>query len=168
MGSSICFHDGSITNFINSRTIGVQHDFNKDVQTHSSLLRRLSLERELEGHHGCVNALAWNSKGSLLVPGSDDTRLNISSYSSRKLLHSIDTGHSSNIFCTKFIPEISDELVVSGAGNAEVRLFNLSRLKGQELEDGGINPLELFQCHTRRVKKISCRSWKSECGVECQ
>ena len=47
-------------------------------------------------------------------------QLNIWSYSSRKLLHSIDTGHSANIFCTKFVPETSDELVVSGAGDAEV------------------------------------------------
>ncbi|XP_073053050.1 protein ALTERED SEED GERMINATION 2 isoform X2 [Primulina eburnea] len=155
MESSICFNDGSITNFIDSRTIGVHHDFNKDVQTHSSLLRRLSLERELEGHRGCVNALAWNSEGSLLVSGSDDARLNIWSYSSRKLLLSIDTGHSANIFCTKFVPETSDELVVSGAGDAEVRLFNLSRLKGRERDGGGINPLALFQCHTRRVKKLA-------------
>jgi len=35
-------------------------------------------------------------------------------------LHSIDTGHTANIFCTKFVPETSDELVVSGAGDAEV------------------------------------------------
>jgi WD and tetratricopeptide repeat-containing protein 1 len=47
-------------------------------------------------------------------------QLNIWSYSSRKLLHSIETGHSANIFCTKFVPETSDELVVSGAGDAEV------------------------------------------------
>lgn len=47
-------------------------------------------------------------------------QINIWSYSHRKLLHSIETGHSTNIFCTKFIPETSDELVVSGAGDAEV------------------------------------------------
>lgn len=35
-------------------------------------------------------------------------------------MHSIETGHTANIFCTKFIPETSDELVVSGAGDAEV------------------------------------------------
>jgi len=90
------------------------------MQFHSSLVRRLSQEQELEGHQGCVNALAWNSNGSLLISGSDDLRINIWNYSSRKLLHSIDTGHTANIFCTKFVPETSDELVVSGAGDAEV------------------------------------------------
>lgn len=29
----------------------------------------------LQGHVGCVNAVAWNSKGSLLISGSDDTRV---------------------------------------------------------------------------------------------
>jgi WD40 repeat protein len=28
-----------------------------------------------QGHVGCVNAIAWNSSGSLLVSGSDDTRV---------------------------------------------------------------------------------------------
>ncbi|XP_011074226.1 WD and tetratricopeptide repeats protein 1 [Sesamum indicum] len=155
MDYSYSFHDGNITDLINSRTLHNHHDFNYIVQMHSSLVRRLSLERELEGHHGCVNAIAWNSEGSMLISGSDDTRLNIWSYSSRKLLHSIETGHSANIFCTKFIPETSDELVVSGAGDAEVRLFNLSRLRRSGLEEGGISPSAIFQCHTRRVKKLA-------------
>jgi len=47
-------------------------------------------------------------------------QINIWGYSDRKLLKSIDTGHSTNIFCTKFVPETSDELVASGAGDAEV------------------------------------------------
>ncbi|XP_073268649.1 protein ALTERED SEED GERMINATION 2 [Populus alba] len=73
-------------------------DVDRSLQMHSSLIRRLSQERELE--------------------------VNIWSYTGRKLLHSIDTGHSANIFCSKFVPETSDELVVSGAGDAEVCLFN--------------------------------------------
>uniref|UniRef100_A0A2N9I9X6 Anaphase-promoting complex subunit 4 WD40 domain-containing protein n=1 Tax=Fagus sylvatica TaxID=28930 RepID=A0A2N9I9X6_FAGSY len=107
------------------------------------------------GHQGCVNAVAWNSNGSLLISGSDDTRLNIWSYNSRTLLHSIETGHSANIFCTKFVPETSDELVVSGAGDAEVRLFNLSRLSGRGPDDNVIPPSALYQCHSRRVKKLA-------------
>ncbi|KAL3514246.1 hypothetical protein ACH5RR_026963 [Cinchona calisaya] len=149
------FHDGNITDLIDTRTLHLRHDVTHSLQVHSSMVRRLSLERELEGHRGCVNAVAWNSGGSLLVSGSDDTQINIWSYSSRKLLHSIETGHSTNIFCTKFVPETSDELVVSGAGDAEVRLFNLSRLRGGGLDDNVINPSAVFQCHSRRVKKLA-------------
>ncbi|XP_015571581.1 protein ALTERED SEED GERMINATION 2 isoform X4 [Ricinus communis] len=149
------FHDGNIYNFLETRYFDSRRDINHSLQMHSSLIRRLSQERELEGHQGCVNSIAWNSTGSLLVSGSDDTRMNIWSYSGRKLLHSIDTGHSANIFCTKFIPETSDELVVSGAGDAEVRLFNLSRLSGRGPDDNAIAPLALYQCHTKRVKKLA-------------
>ncbi|XP_019438517.1 PREDICTED: WD and tetratricopeptide repeats protein 1 [Lupinus angustifolius] len=151
----IPFHDGNIHSFLQSRYLHTRYDVNHSLQTHSSLVRRLSQERELEGHLGCVNAVAWNSKGSLLISGSDDTRINIWSYSDRKLLHSIDTGHSANIFCTKFVPETSDELVVSGAGDAEVRLFNLSCLSGRGPGNNAVVPSALYQCHTRRVKKLA-------------
>ncbi|KAI9106813.1 hypothetical protein K1719_022341 [Acacia pycnantha] len=150
---SIPYHDGNIFNFLETRSVDNRLDVNHRLQIHSSLVRRLSQERELEGHRGCVNAVAWNSTGSLLISGSDDTRINIWSYAGRKLLHSIDTGHSANIFCTKFVPETSDQLVVSGAGDAEVRLFNLSCLS--ERGDNAITPLALYQCHTRRVKKLA-------------
>ncbi|XP_038717662.1 WD and tetratricopeptide repeats protein 1 isoform X2 [Tripterygium wilfordii] len=152
------FHDGNIYNLIEKRHYDVRRDGNHTLQMHSSLIRRLSQEAELEGHQGCVNSVAWNSKGSLLISGSDDARMNIWSYSSRKILYSIDTGHSANIFCTKFVPETSDELVVSGAGDAEVRLFNLSHLSGGTSDDNAIAPLALYQCHTRRVKKLAVES----------
>ncbi|XAR62100.1 hypothetical protein NMG60_11016717 [Bertholletia excelsa] len=149
------FHDGSVTNLIEKRTLDVRHGIGLNMQMHSSLVRRLSMERQLEGHYGCVNAVSWNSKGSLLVSGSDDTRVNIYSYSSRKLLHSMETGHSANIYCTKFVPETSDELVVSGAGDAEVRVFHLSRLRGRGPDDYDISPSAVYQCHSRRVKKLA-------------
>ncbi|XP_024171189.1 protein ALTERED SEED GERMINATION 2 isoform X2 [Rosa chinensis] len=152
---AVPFHDGNIHDLIESRCLDVRQDVNHSLQMHSSLVRRLSQETELEGHQGCVNSIAWNSRGSLLVSGSDDTRINIWSYSSRKLLHSIETGHCANIFCTKFVPETSDELVVSGAGDAEVRLFNLSQLSGRGPEDNAVPPSALYQCHTRRVKKLA-------------
>ncbi|KAL5558541.1 hypothetical protein UlMin_034752 [Ulmus minor] len=152
---SLDFHDGNIHNLVQSRCLDVRPDVNRSLQIHSSLIRRLSLEKELEGHQGCVNAIAWNSKGSLLISGSDDARINIWNYSSRNLVHSVETGHSANIFCTKFVPETSDELVVSGAGDAEVRLFNLSRLNGRGVDDNAIAPSALYQCHTRRVKKLA-------------
>ncbi|KAG2692462.1 hypothetical protein I3843_08G054500 [Carya illinoinensis] len=150
---SFGFHDGNITEFLETRRFNARQAVNHSLQMHSSFIRRLSLEKVMEGHQGCVNSVAWNAKGSLLISGSDDTRLNIWSYSSRSLLHSIETGHSANIFCTKFVPETSDELVASGAGDAEVRLFNLSRLSGRGPDD--VSPTATYQCHTRRVKKLA-------------
>lgn len=148
-------HDGNITHLLESRGIDFRYDFNQKLQMHSSLIRRLSHERELEGHDGCVNDVSWNSRGSLLISGSDDGHINIWSYAGHRLLHSIESGHSNNIFCTRFVPETSDELVVSGAGDSEVRLFNLSRLSGRGLEENAIAPSALFQCHSKRVKKLA-------------
>ncbi|XP_027353621.1 WD and tetratricopeptide repeats protein 1 isoform X2 [Abrus precatorius] len=152
---SVPFRDGNIRTILDTRCLHAPRDALPRLQTHSSLIRRLCQERELEGHLGCVNAVAWNSQGSLLISGSDDTRINIWSYSGRKLLHSVDTGHSANIFCTKFIPETSDDLVVSGAGDAEVRVFNLSRLSGSGFSENAIAPSALYRCHTRRIKKLA-------------
>ncbi|VAH86927.1 unnamed protein product [Triticum turgidum subsp. durum] len=125
------------------------------MQFHSSLVQRLALEKEIEGHVGCVNAIAWNSSGSLLISGSDDTRVNIWNYANQELLHEIDTGHSANVFCTKFVPETCDEVVVSGAGDAEVRVFNLSRLSGTRPREISMEPAAVYQCHSRRVKKLA-------------
>ncbi|KAL0736142.1 hypothetical protein Bca4012_012352 [Brassica carinata] len=152
---NLSFHDGNIFNLLHSRSTEPSHDVDQRMQLHSSLVRRLSQEQELEGHQGCVNAISWNSSGSLLVSGSDDLRVNVWDYSSRKLLHSVETGHTANIFCTKFVPETSDELVVSGAGDAEVRLFNLAGLRGRADDDNALTPSAMYQCHTRRVKKLA-------------
>lgn len=39
----------------------------------------------------------------------------------------------------------------------QVRLFNLSRLSGRGTDDNAIAPSALYQCHTRRVKKLAVR-----------
>jgi len=39
--------------------------------------KRLALANLLQGHQGCVNTVAWNETGTLLVSGSDDTQLKI-------------------------------------------------------------------------------------------
>nr|CAB3496849.1 unnamed protein product [Digitaria exilis] len=149
------FSDGSVTDLLDARSLHGSHDIKKRMQFHSSLVQKLALEKEMEGHTGCVNAIAWNSNGSLLISGSDDTRINIWSYNNREMLRGIDTGHSANIFCTKFVPETCDEVVVSGAGDAEVRVFNMSRLSGRRRREISMEPTAVYQCHSRRVKKIA-------------
>jgi hypothetical protein len=37
--------------------------FVREQQVTSTLIKRLGLEDELEGHIGCVNCLEWNEKG---------------------------------------------------------------------------------------------------------
>ncbi|KAK8642733.1 hypothetical protein V6N13_012066 [Hibiscus sabdariffa] len=103
------FHDGNVHSLLEDKHIHIGDVFPlsffaticyfwladvvaHSLQMHSSLIRRLSMEQELEdatqtitsdfllcslfeqGHQGCVNAVAWNSDGSLLISGSDDER----------------------------------------------------------------------------------------------
>ncbi|BBM97154.1 WD and tetratricopeptide repeats protein 1 [Marchantia polymorpha subsp. ruderalis] len=156
--------DGNILGLLDGRTIDSQQvphhyqeqHFMRSVQMHSSLVHRLEMDDVMEGHQGCVNTLAWNAKGSLLLSGSDDTKVNIWDYGSRKLVHDIYTGHSGYIFCTKFMPETGDDLVVSGAGDSEVRVHRVSRLAGGK---GGrkssSDQTAVFRCHSKRVKKLA-------------
>ncbi|KMZ63696.1 hypothetical protein ZOSMA_3G01800 [Zostera marina] len=148
------FGDGNYVDLLENRRIEASiPSFNNRFQMHSSMIQRLALENELEGHQGCVNTITWNSTGSLLVSGSDDTQINIWSHANKKLIHTIDSGHSANIFCTKFVPETSDEVIVSAAGDAEVRIFNLSRGGSGIFEQD--KPTTIFRCHSKRVKKLA-------------
>lgn len=135
---------------------------------------------ELQGHHGCVNALSWSSSGRLLASGSDDERINIHSYqpesstSQFSLATSIQTGHRCNIFSVKFMPKTNDRTMVSAAD--DVRIFDLehsghltfgsSRNRsntarhsmgimrdGITLTEGDTNA-KAFRCHTDTVKRI--------------
>ncbi|EME31876.1 nuclear receptor interaction protein [Galdieria sulphuraria] len=117
--------------------------FMKEVQGMECFLRRLKLEAALESHSGCVNSVQWNQQGSLLVSGSDDTKLKIWDVSRKKLLRSWDSGHTANIFCARFMPLTGDNCVVSCAADSQVRVSNL--------EKQTVRPIS---CHTDRVKKF--------------
>ncbi|KAL7266716.1 hypothetical protein RUND412_010727 [Rhizina undulata] len=87
----------------------------------------LDIVDELHGHRGCVNALCWSRSGNLLATGSDDTRINIHTTTTPgyHLNTQIDTGHTANIFSVKFMPNTSDRVIVSAAGDNEVRIFDI-------------------------------------------
>ncbi|KAF1841591.1 WD40 repeat-like protein [Cucurbitaria berberidis CBS 394.84] len=134
---------------------------------------------ELEGHHGCVNALSWSTSGRLLASGSDDHRINIHSYhpesstSQFSLTTSIVTGHRSNIFSVKFMPYSNDRTIVSATD--DVRIFDIEHSghsalgsgsrsnngrrrmgmapDGLTLTEGDTNA-KAFSCHTDTVKRI--------------
>ncbi|KAI8348017.1 WD40-repeat-containing domain protein [Choanephora cucurbitarum] len=107
----------------------------------------MTLEKELAGHSGCINTLDWSALGDLLLTGSDDTQLNIySSYDNYKMLHTIDTGHTANIFTAKFMPQTSNRIILSGAGDAELRIFDVTNPR---------TPLNsMYVCHSDQLRRI--------------
>ena len=126
-----------------------QHTSFKSLYGHKEWVEDLDIVNELGGHTGCVNALryvsspplllpfltfrSWSKSGELLASGSDDTHLNIWSYNPESLASPftlktcVSTGHVANIFSTKFMPHSNDRTVVTCAGDAEVRVFDIER-----------------------------------------
>lgn len=96
---------------------------------YSALLARLGLQYKLHEHGGCVNTVTWNERGTILLSGSDDTRLCLwSVHPTARLIAAVPTGHTRNIFCAKFLPESSDHKVVSSALDGTVRLTDLTQM----------------------------------------
>lgn len=110
-----------------------------------TLINRLGLEQELEGHNGCVNCLEWNESGSLLGSGSDDLTAVIWDPHKQKKLTTIRTGHLGNIFSLKFLPNSQDETIATGAADCKVRVHNVPR--GETTH--------AFSCHAGRVKRLA-------------
>jgi nuclear receptor interaction protein len=129
-----------------------------------SFIQELDIINELNGHTGCVNALSWSKSGRLLASGSDDRVINIYSYLPQytnnqfDLATQIDTGHTRNIFSVKFMPHSNDRTIVSAAGDAQIRVFDIERsgvLNGTKarLSQGQAN-CKVFQSHSAAAKRI--------------
>ncbi|KAL9546673.1 hypothetical protein MBANPS3_006541 [Mucor bainieri] len=143
------------------RQYGSTRLFDKQVYADQYIMSNLTLERELPGHAGCINTLDWSSAGDKLLTGSDDTKLNIYlTFEDYELQTTIDTvtvretqqlttqtkGHRANIFTAKFMPQTSDNIIVSGAGDSEIRIFDLMHPEKQ-LD-------AMYVCHSDQLKKI--------------
>ncbi|XP_075250531.1 DDB1- and CUL4-associated factor 6-like isoform X2 [Convolutriloba macropyga] len=92
-----------------------------------SFIYRLKLERCFEAHDGCVNTIAWNQNGRLLLSGSDDLLLKISDPFEGRILTTIQSGHRSNIFSAKFLPFSDDAKIVSCSGDGQLMYTEVLR-----------------------------------------
>ncbi|KAK3108008.1 hypothetical protein LTR53_017856, partial [Teratosphaeriaceae sp. CCFEE 6253] len=124
----------SLTSTLYARELhspGVRTTSTRTLYGSPALIADLDIVNELDGHSGCVNALAWSRSGRFLASGSDDQHLNIHTYQPAdsleqfKLTTTVATGHTQNIFSVKFMPFQSDRIVVTAAGDGEVRVFDL-------------------------------------------
>lgn len=114
---------------LTQRQIGNQlYSFTQKVRSSRAMVERLQLDWELKQHQGCVNALHFNDTGTLLASGSDDLKVMLWDWSQQMdtPLVAYHSGHRSNVFQTKFLPNSGDSTVISSARDGQVRLANIS------------------------------------------
>nr|CAD7599282.1 unnamed protein product [Timema genevievae] len=108
-------------------------------------VKRLGLEKELEGHNGCVNCLEWSQDGRILASASDDVQVILWDPLLHRKIHAIQTGHQGNIFSVKFLPQSGDSVLLTGAGDCRIRVHDVN-LK---------ETTHICSCHTGRVKRLA-------------
>lgn len=132
-------------------------------RTNSSLhmVERLELLHKLTKHEGCVNSLNFNKNGQLLVSGSDDLKINVWNWSANKLLGTYASGHSSNIYQTKFIDTDNGMDIVSSARDGQVRRILVSPSGGSPSStllfrnESATHKLALSQCTPQEILSAS-------------
>ncbi|GIY21276.1 DDB1- and CUL4-associated factor 6 [Caerostris darwini] len=90
-------------------------------------VQKLTLQRKIPVHDGCVNSICWNDTGKYLLSGSDDQRLSIVHGYNYSVLAYVRTGHRANIFSAKFLPNTGDSHVVSCSGDGIIIYSDLER-----------------------------------------
>lgn len=123
----------------------VNHNLQQKLHVTDDFVQRLGLEKELEGHNGCVNCLEWNETGRTLASASDDVQVILWDPFLHKKIHTIATGHHGNIFSVKFLPKSSDGVLVTGAGDCRIRVHDV----------GLSETTHVCSCHTGRVKRLA-------------
>jgi len=123
----------------------VSRSFQRKCHLTGDLVERLGLEKELEGHQGCVNCIEWSKAGELLASGSDDKTVIIWDGLRGKKRAQINTVHEGNIFSVKFLPQTDNHVIATGAGDYRVCVADV---------ETGATTHNLTQ-HMGRVKRLA-------------
>ncbi|KAM7028972.1 LOW QUALITY PROTEIN: DDB1- and CUL4-associated factor 8 [Acridotheres tristis] len=89
-------------------------------------VQKFRLQHGLEGHTGCVNTLHFNQRGTRLASGSDDLKVLVWDWLRRRPVLQFDSGHKSNVFQAKFLPNSGDSTLAMCARDGQVRVAELS------------------------------------------
>lgn len=116
---------------VHSRMIGISKcpNFQKNAIGAQSLVERLTLDNTLSFHDGCVNAVNFSPCGELICSGSDDLQVAIWDWykNIKDPVITYDSGHSSNVFQSKFMHHSNNATVVTCARDGQVRVAYLKQ-----------------------------------------
>ncbi|XP_073495495.1 DDB1- and CUL4-associated factor 8 [Phyllobates terribilis] len=111
---------------LRQREIGSSRRFIYEACGARGFVQRFRLLHGLEGHLGCVNTLHFNQQGSWLASGSDDLKVVVWDWVKRKPVLEFESGHKSNVFQAKFLPNSGDSTLAMCARDGQVRVAELS------------------------------------------
>ncbi|KAL0963528.1 hypothetical protein UPYG_G00307590 [Umbra pygmaea] len=141
---------GNLVWDVNKRSIGYNEP--NAVRTNylgrREFVQRLKLEATLNVHDGCVNTISWNDTGEYILSGSDDTKLVITNPYNRKVKATIRSGHRANIFSAKFLPQTSDQQIISCSGDGIIYYTHTEK-------STDINRQCQFTCHYGTAYEIT-------------
>ncbi|XP_043915183.1 DDB1- and CUL4-associated factor 8 [Protopterus annectens] len=111
---------------LRERQLGRGLHFIYDACGSRSFVQRFKMQYSLEKHNGCVNTLHFNQHGTWLASGSDDLKVVIWDWVYRRPALEFDSGHKSNVFQAKFLPNSGDSTLAMCARDGQVRVAELS------------------------------------------
>ncbi len=79
-------------------------------------------QHTLVGHEGCVNTVAFNQTGDILLSGSDDLSIILWQWREQRELLQYDSGHTSNVFQARALPHTNTSAIVTCARDGHIRL----------------------------------------------
>lgn len=122
--------------------------FSRGYYGSRQVVERMSLLDVMGSHKGCVNSLNFNRSGDLICSGSDDLSIIVWNWANGKPRHSFKSGHSYNIFQTKFIDSAGCLDIVSSSRDGQVR-----RAVIPPSGSSSIKPIRLYS-HNEAVHKL--------------
>lgn len=116
-------------------------------------------QHTLAGHEGCVNTVAFNDTGDVLLSGSDDLSIILWNWrANRELLH-YDSGHTSNVFQARALPHSSTSSIVTCARDGQIRM-------GRVAPDGTTTTSCLTR-HQASAHKLALDPQAPQCFYSC-
>ncbi|EFN54263.1 hypothetical protein CHLNCDRAFT_135819 [Chlorella variabilis] len=128
----------------------------------STLVKRLRLERTLEGHDGCVNTVHFSPDGQLLVSGSDDMQIFFWDWQLGTRTLAFHSGHHNNVFQARIMPHSANSTVVTCAADGLVRVATVQQGSG-----GAAVGTRRLACHRGRAHKLALEPGSPHCFLSC-
>ncbi|XP_030042847.1 DDB1- and CUL4-associated factor 8 [Microcaecilia unicolor] len=114
---------------LRKRQMGSHSRFVYEACGARGFVQRFRLQHGLQGHNGCVNTLHFNQRGTWLASGSDDLKVVVWDWIRKQIVLEFESGHKSNVFQAKFLPNSGDSTLAMCARDGQVRVAELSAIQ---------------------------------------